>query len=187
MYNIPCVIFAGGKSSRMLEDKSELAFGGFDTLLEYQYRRLESLFSEVYVSTKKEKLPFTCNIIRDSSDVFAPTIGFVSLFHTLPNERIFVISVDTPFVDAALIAKVIQDDGSSVDATIVKTAKGIHPLCGIYHRSLLEPFTKMLHEDNHKLGMLLKASTCKYVTCSDEKKLMNLNYPSEYKEALTLL
>jgi len=34
------IIFAGGKSSRMGRDKALLPFGGYDTLTEYQYRRL---------------------------------------------------------------------------------------------------------------------------------------------------
>lgn len=168
----------------MGEDKSMLPFGGFDTLLEYQYRRLTALFSEVYISTKKVNLPFTCKIIEDKSEVFAPTAGFVSLFESVKSEAFFVISVDSPFIDDSLIAQIIAQDSDDVDATIVKTDEGLHPLCGIYHRSLQPSFKRMLQEDNHKLGLLLKASTCNYITCNNSHKMMNLNYKSEYLEAL---
>jgi molybdopterin-guanine dinucleotide biosynthesis protein A len=44
-----CVIFAGGKSSRMGEDKSLLPFGTFSSLAEYQYNRLSNIFDIVYI------------------------------------------------------------------------------------------------------------------------------------------
>ncbi len=59
MFDIPCVVFAGGKSSRMGEDKSLLPFGGFSTFEQFQYNRLCNLFTQVYVSTKSaEKFNF---------------------------------------------------------------------------------------------------------------------------------
>jgi len=52
------IIFAGGKSSRMGRDKALLPFGGYDTLTEYQYRRLSKIFNRVYISTKNDKFNF---------------------------------------------------------------------------------------------------------------------------------
>ena len=45
----------------------------------------------------------------------------------------------------------------------------------------------MIDTDNHKLGFLLKNSNTKFVPFEDEKAFLNLNNPSEYKEALTLI
>jgi len=57
--DIPCVIFAGGKSSRMGEDKSLLPFSSFKTLTEFQLSRLSKIFKNVYISTKeKNKFEF---------------------------------------------------------------------------------------------------------------------------------
>ena len=50
--NIPCVILAGGKSSRMGEDKSLLPFPPYKTLTHYQYQRLNKIFKNVYISSK---------------------------------------------------------------------------------------------------------------------------------------
>ena len=99
-FNLTCVIFAGGKSSRMGQDKSLLPFGGFGSLAEYQYRRLSELFEKVYLSAKEAKFDFEADIIEDSpsQNVFAPTAGFDALFRRLEEERVFVLSVDTPFV-----------------------------------------------------------------------------------------
>ena len=143
-FDIPCVIFAGGKSSRMGQDKALLPFGSCNSLAEYQYRRLSELFSHVYISTKEDKFDFAADIIEDlpSQKVFAPTAGFEAMFKKLKDERLFVMSVDTPFVGEREIRKLLESDHEELDAVIAKTASGTHPMCGIYHRSLLPSFER---------------------------------------------
>ena len=139
MFDLPCILFAGGKSSRMGEDKSLLPFGGFSTLAQFQYERLKPLFQNVYISTKTaDKFDFKADFILDPLEVdYAPTAGFVSAFRTLESERIMVLSVDTPFVDERIFQTLLNFDNPQLDAVIAKTAEGSHPMCGIYHRSLL--------------------------------------------------
>ncbi len=184
-FDIPCVIFAGGKSSRMGQDKSLLPFGGFSSLAEYQYHRLSKLFSDVYISAKENKFDFEAQIIEDaqSDNVFAPTAGFEAMFKALKDERVFVLSVDTPFVGEDEIRELLKNDRKELDAVIAKTASGSHPMCGIYHRSLLPSFERMLQEENHRLGQLLKNSKTKFVDFNDETPFTNLNNPHEYEAA----
>ncbi len=187
MFNIPCIIFAGGKSSRMGEDKSLLPFGGYQTLTEYQHQRLKKIFKNVYISCKeKSKFNFDANFIEDiqTDNIFAPTVGFVSIFKELEDESFFILSVDTPFVELDEIRELLNADNKSLDATIARTDFGMHPLCGVYHRSLEIFFMLMLNENNHKLGMLLKSSNTEELYFKNEKSFKNLNYFSEYKEAL---
>ena len=189
LFNIPCVIFAGGKSSRMGTDKSLLPFGKYNSLAEYQYQRLSKLFTKVYISTKESKFDFKATLIKDHTkeNIFAPTAGFEAVFKTLSESRIFVLSVDTPFVGVKEIEKLISSDASNLDAVIAKTALGTHPMCGLYHRSLLPEFTKMRTTNNHRLGMLLKKSRTKFIAFEDENAFANLNYPHEFQEALQKL
>lgn len=189
-FQLPCIIFAGGKSSRMGSDKSLLPFGGCDSLAQYQFERLRPFFDRVYISAKESnKFEFTADIIPDivETGIFAPTAGFVSVFEHLSDERVFVLSVDTPFVDEAVIEKLLDADSEELDAVIAETASGSHPMCGIYHRSLLREFKTMLAEDNHRLGMLLKKRKVRLVTFDDEATFANLNHPHEYEAALSRL
>ncbi len=190
MFDIPCVIFAGGKSSRMGEDKSLLPFGGFNTLTEFQLFRLHKIFKNVYISCKdKSKFNFQADFIEDikTSSTYAPTAGFVAIFEHLTCDRFFVLSVDTPFVGKNEIEQLIKADILDYDATIAKTASGIQPMCGMYHRSISEKFNQMFKEENHKLGYLLKNSKTIFVDFEDEKSFLNLNHPHEYQEALAHL
>ncbi|MDD5159910.1 MAG: molybdenum cofactor guanylyltransferase MobA [Sulfuricurvum sp.] len=185
MFSLPCIIFAGGKSSRMGEDKSLLPFGGFSSLSEFQYERLMPLFQSVHISTKSaDKFDFNANFILDPAEVdYAPTAGFVSALRMLDEDRIMVLSVDTPFIDERVFQTLIDADSGELDAVIAKTQTGSHPLCGIYHRSLLKEFERMLAEGDHRLGKLLSNAKTLYVEFSDEEPFANLNHPHEYKDA----
>jgi len=189
IHSLPCVIFAGGKSSRMGEDKALLPFASFPTLTEYQYSRVSKLFKNVYISCKKSnKFSFDANFIEDKDlDLYAPTAGFTTVFKHLKEEKFFALSVDAPFIDEDVISKLIQEDKEEFDATIAKTQKGIQPLCGIYHRSLEPKFIKMIQENNHKLGFLLKKSHTYYCYFNNTKAFLNMNHPKDYQKALSLI
>lgn len=191
MIDTPCVIFAGGKSSRMGEDKSLLPFGDSPTLTQYQLLKLQKLFTHVYISCKdSSKFSFDANFIEDigSNSIFAPTTGFVSIFKYLKDEeRIFVISVDSPLISELEINTIFKSDKTTADATVAKTKEGIQPMCGIYHKSLEKEFKKMFIHNTHKLGYLLKKSNTTYVTFENSQSFLNLNNPKEYQEALLLI
>ncbi len=185
-----CVIFAGGKSSRMGEDKALLPFGGYSSLAQYQYERMKKVFLHVSISTKSvDKFSFTCKSIEDpkDTDTFAPTAGLVASFDALQVKKIFVLSVDSPFIDENIIKTLIKADNDSLDAVIAKTKQGIHPMCGIYHSSLHVKLQEMLQNDNHRLRELLTKSKTEYVCFEDETLFANLNHPHEYQEALARL
>ena len=188
---MPCVIFAGGKSSRMGEDKALLPFSSFKTLTEFQYSRLSKIFKTVYISCKdKNKFDFDAAFIEDvkTNKVFAPTAGFVAVFKALQSDAFFALSVDAPFVSETIIQELIESDSRiNADASIATSVHGMEPMCGIYHRSLEAAFNTMLDEDNHKLGLLLKSSKTNFVHFDDKQAFLNLNHPHEYQEALTLV
>lgn len=190
IFDLPCIIFAGGKSSRMGRNKALLPFGGFPTLAEYQYARLAPHFTSTLLSVKSaadfpEGMPL---IIDDPvAEDFAPTAGFLSAFRTLKVERIFVLSVDTPFVDETVVAALLDADRPGIDAVVARTGHGVHPLCGIYHRRLLPHFETMSASGEHTLGKLLRSCNVAYVDFGEEVLFANLNHPHEYAEALETL
>lgn len=190
MIQTPCIIFAGGKSSRMGEDKALLPFGSEPTLLEYQYKRLKQIFQNVYISCKNSALYcFDADFIEDEKEyeVYAPSIGFVSIFNRLHVNEIFVLSVDTPFVSESEICVLFKHKNDGYDAVIAAEEGVIHPLCGIYSRTLYPAFEKMVQNNTHKLSKLLHGSNTLFVKFHDNSNFLNLNHPSEYQEALLRL
>ena len=180
--NSTAVIFAGGKSSRMGEDKSLLPFGKFESMSEYQYHKLSQIFADVYISCKNNKFDFDAPLILDSYSQSSPLVGLISIFETLDVEEVFILSVDAPFVDIDIIKKLVHSP-NHYDATIAKTPNGTQPLCGIYRRSILSKAKELLAQDNHKLNFLLKSTNTMFVEFKSDEQFMNLNHPHEYKKA----
>ena len=182
-YKMPAVLFAGGQSSRMGQDKALLPFAGYKTLSEYQYSRLSKIFEKVYISSKEDKFDFQADILFDTYTESSPMVGLASVFETLETDAVFVLSVDAPFVNKEIIETLMQHR-EGADAVIARTPGGKQPLCGIYTSAIL-PFTKEnIQNDHHKIGNLLQKVRTKYVDFEEEKFFMNLNHPHEYEAAL---
>lgn len=184
MYDIPAVIFAGGKSSRMGMDKALLPFGGYNTLSEFQYKKLKRLFNSVYLSSKENKFDFKCDLILDTYQVSSPLVGLLSIFETLHCDRVLVLSVDAPLVDEQVFNTLIDAYDEEHDAVIAKSPKGLQPLCGIYNHSIMDLLQKAYENDEHKLTKLLHASNMKTIPFDDEVLFTNLNYRKEYEKLL---
>ncbi|NOZ89904.1 MAG: molybdenum cofactor guanylyltransferase MobA [Epsilonproteobacteria bacterium] len=178
------VIFAGGKSSRMGQDKALLPFSGYSTLSEYQYRRLSKIFDRVYISAKSDKFDFEVNIIKDCYSDSSPLVGIVSIFETLDIDEVFILSVDAPFVDNKVISTLYDKALSKSDVIVAKSPNGLEPLCGIYRRDILEKAKRFLKENNHRLQALLKEVDTQGVDFEQKEIFANLNYPVEYQKAL---
>jgi len=179
------VIFAGGKSSRMGEDKSLLPFSSSPTLTEYQVERFKPYFKKIYVSCKsKDKFNFDANFIEDfTHHESSPFIGLISVFERLEDEFIFVLSVDTPFFRYEDFLKLYEhiDDA---DVIVANTKRSYQPLCAIYKRSIL-PHLKELHDKKlYKFIHLYDMIKVKYIDFEDEKSFDNLNYKQDYQKAL---
>ena len=185
-FNIPAVLFAGGQSSRMGQDKALLPFAGYETLSEYQYSRLSKLFEKVYLSSKEDKFDFQTEIIFDKYPESSPMVGLASVFETLEEDAVFILSVDTPFVNKEIIERLIkQSEGT--DAAIARTPGGKQPLCGIYTRAILPFVQENIQNNRHKIGNVLQKVRTKYVDFEEEKFFMNLNHPHEYAAAVQSL
>jgi len=182
------VILAGGKSSRMKEDKTLLSFGNFSSLTEFQYQRLKPLFNRVYITSKAKKFHFQAPLLLDRDERFSPLVALASIWENIEIDEVFVLSVDTPFVSLSVIEKLYHlASKSKADAIVSSSSRGLEPLCAIYRRSSYIAIKELLEEDSHKLHRLLDRLDIKEVFFKDEKLFMNLNYPSDYQDALKYL
>ena len=183
MYDIPCVIFAGGKSKRMKRDKALLPFGSHNTLTEFQLDKFKPYFKNVYVSAKhSSKFNFDADFIEDLEEFneSAPMIGLLSVFEQLGVDDIFVLSVDTPFFDIEHFEKLYKYIGNYT--IIAKSSNKIHPLCAVYNREILQHLKIALQEKNYKLQEVFNKINIKFVEFDDEKIFTNLNYPKDYEK-----
>jgi molybdenum cofactor guanylyltransferase len=187
MIDIPCVILSGGKSSRMGEDKALLPFGECSTLTQYQYNKLSKIFDNVYISSKIDKFKFLEDknkIIFDIAKISSPMIALKSIFKKLNNDKIFIITVDTPLLLESTITELINDS-NNYDITIAKSIDKTHNLCGIFTRNTYTKISQYIDQDMHKINFLVKSSNTNYKLFDDKNQFININTPSEYIQAKT--
>jgi len=182
---IPCVILCGGKSSRMGEDKALLPFSKHNSLVQYQYLRLKPHFKSVHLSSKTNKFDFPCDIIYDKEEVSSPMVALKTILNALEDDKVFIMTVDTPFVSLETMDK-LYASSKNFDITVAQTLR-THNLCGVFSKSILSKVVEMVDDDFHKIGALLKRVNTSYVKFDDENEFLNLNTQEEYKLAMELI
>jgi len=142
-------ILSGGKSSRMGVNKSLLEIDGI-TLIERTYEMMNSIFDKVIISTNESHLYDFINTekVKDIYKDFGPLCGIYSSLMNAKTEKIFVISVDMPFILPQLIRYLIS---YPTDEPIVlpSSQNRIHYLCGLYDKKLI-PLLENILDANHQ-------------------------------------
>jgi len=187
-FEITCVILCGGKSSRMGEDKSLLPFSTSSSLTLYQYNRLKPYFKNIYISSKIDKFDFMDKnmlILDENKDIYSPIIALNTIFNKLPNQKIFIMTVDTPLVSIKSIEKLIEES-ENFDICVAQTEK-IHNLCGVFSTNISSSINNMLQNDIHKVGYLLKNNNTQIIQFPQNDEFLNLNNKDEYFKALNII
>ncbi len=188
MIKMPCVILSGGKSSRMKQDKSLMKFAKYNSIIEYQYNKLQDIFLDVYISSKNNKFdsffPID-NLILDKSDTYSPMIALESIFNFF-NSKVFIITVDTPLISKETI-RVIINNSKNYKITIAQSGDKTHNLCGVFDTSLLKEVNECLKKDIHKIGYLNKVVQSNIINFENKNEFININTKEDYHKAKGLL
>ena len=181
---IAAVIFAGGKSSRMGQDKALLPFGSFKSMTAHQYHTLQSYFDQVYISSKDAKFDLDAPLLLDRYREHSPMVALASALEQTEEEALFVLSVDMPHIDGTVIKPLLaayHTENPSAEIIIAKSPHGLEPLCALYHRSILPKVQHLLSRGEHRMHTLLEQAEISVVSFSDEAAFVNLNTPQEYR------
>jgi molybdopterin-guanine dinucleotide biosynthesis protein A len=184
MLNLPCIIVAGGRSSRMGSDKALLPFGSFATLTQFQLDRHKNNFSSLHVSCKtKDKFDFNANFIEDTKefDEYSPLIALYSILKEF-DTPVCILSVDTPFVTLGVYEKLFTCK-EDFDVIIANSPFGSHQLCAIYSPTILPILKKQIEKNNHKIRDMLSLVKTRLIDFEDDTIFTNLNKPEDYNKA----
>ena len=173
----------------MGEDKSLLPFSTSNTLIEYQYKRLKPYFKDIYISSKIDKFDFLQNkqslILDENKEIFSPILALETIFSKFSNQKIFIITVDTPFVSIETINELINKS-NKVDICIAQTEK-THNLCGVFSSNLNIFIKDMIKNDIHKIFYLIKNNNHKIINFDNHEQFININSKSEYLKSLEII
>lgn len=131
------VVLAGGKSTRFGEQKSLYEFDG-RKMYEHVRDRLEAsgLCDEIIVSTNKMLEPHIDGrtIVDDEEyEDHGPLGGLYAVRKAFPEDRLLVVSCDTPFVAAEWL-EALHERAAAEPERIIISAEGdkLHPTIGIF-------------------------------------------------------
>lgn len=188
--NIPCVVLAGGKSSRFIINgvqinKALAPFESYPSLLEYQYTRLLKLFKQVIISAKKSHELNTPYLLEKESGLFSPLVGIHNAFLTLQTPYIFFIPIDTPLVSFESIKALCQIQNFSV--VYAKSPTKEHYLISLWHQNTLNAISYALKTHNYRLSDLVKNTSSVAIHFDKEEEFLNLNTLKDYELAVQIL
>jgi len=140
------IILSGGKSSRMVENKSFLKIGDI-TIIERVRDLMQSIFDEVILITN-DPADYKFLNIPIFEDLFkhkGPLAGIHSGLTHASSENNFIISCDLPFITPEMI-KYLVDYKTEKLITVVKADGYIQQLAGKYSKDCVYEVEKFLNE-----------------------------------------
>ncbi|GAA7946118.1 molybdenum cofactor guanylyltransferase MobA [Helicobacter pylori] len=188
--DIPCVLLAGGKSSRFITNniqinKALMPFESYFSLLEHQYMRLLKLFKKVIISAKKSYELNAPYLLERESDLFSPLFGIYNAFLTLQTPYIFFIPIDTPLVSFESIKALCGIKNFSV--IYAKSPTKEHYLISLWHQNTLNALSYALKTQNYRLSDLVKNTSSIAMHFNKEEEFLSLNTLKDYELAVQIL
>ncbi len=184
------VILAGGQASRMEGvPKQSLRWHGY-TFLEHLIFCLDC-FDECVCSVQQD---FEQECIlpcwNDEISGQGPLAALATVLNHAATPLVFVTACDTPLLTRELIAKIYQEMQQESDYCIVKTSDGkIHPLCGIYRKSMESVIRTNLQQGNRKIMRCLEQAKGTIIQLDDRLSqcLLNVNTPEIYQTMQSII
>jgi molybdenum cofactor guanylyltransferase len=168
MEEITGFVLAGGKSSRMGEDKSMMIWKG-KRLIEYAIETLRPICSNVIISSNTDQYQFTgCEVWPDELPVQASMIGIWSCLKRSQTELNIFLSCDMPLVPASLFEYLLSNSGTYDVIVPTDSMNQIEPLCGIYRHNLIQSFERAINEKDYSLHKFIKNSNHRLLSISSD-------------------
>lgn len=178
------IFLAGGKSSRMGRDKGfvdfrcrPMAAWGLDLLRQFTPDLL-------IVANRPEYQEFGPPVFPDEYHDLGPLAGIVTGLRHSPADLNIVLSCDMPMVSPILIRWML--DSYADEPVLVCTWDGrLQPLAGLYHKSALPDFERLIDRRQFKLSVALEVVGAavldpeNHLPGFDQDWFRNFNSPAE--------
>ncbi|MDY8138156.1 molybdenum cofactor guanylyltransferase [Aquimarina sp. 2201CG5-10] len=180
--NITGIILAGGKSSRMGQEKGLKLHNGIP-FIQHIIKAIESVTKNILIITNRldyNQFGYPCysDIIPNKGPVGGIYTG-LSNTHTTHN---IVLSCDVPFVTSSVLENLVLKHNTQYDVVQYEET----PLVALYHQSTIKQFLKSIEEDKLSLKKTLSSLKVKNIPIKESivPLIKNINTPQQYNEAI---
>lgn len=179
------LVLAGGRSSRMGQDKALLNYRGRPQV-DVCFDLLSSLCARVLVSIRKDQDARRHPVIHDRYEYPGPLNGILSAFATHPDHAWLVVACDLPFLDEATLRELLRRRDPARPATAFRSHhhEGLpEPLCAIYEPAMAARLRDFAgHGITCPRKALIRSDTL-LLDLPDPLALENANRPEEFAAA----
>jgi len=178
------LVLAGGRSSRMREDKAALTYLRRPQL-ELAFELLAPFVSRAWVSVREDQRedPLRAGFpqIVDGPDVEGPIAGIIAAQAAYPQAAWFVIACDLPMLDSTTLSELIAGRDASRLATAFRSAgDGLpEPLCAIYEPASREAILRFVAGGVSCPRKFLMRHDVALLAPASPQALANANTPEE--------
>jgi molybdenum cofactor guanylyltransferase len=187
---VTAFVLAGGKSSRMGQDKAFLQLGGC-TLLARAMELARAAAGGVYIVGSSEKFAAFGPVIADVYPERGPLGGIHAALSQTDTDPNLMIAVDLPFLNPSFLKYLISRARESQAVVVVPKVSGsLQPLCAIYRRSFAEIAERSLRAGRNKIDSLFSEIQTRVIEQEElqqngfaEEMFRNLNTLEDWNEA----
>jgi molybdopterin-guanine dinucleotide biosynthesis protein A len=160
------IILAGGKSSRLGQNKALQTIGG-KSLIQWIIDSLAALSTEIIIATARgEPIPcFSTVRTRTVADIYpekGPLGGIYSGLMASSSTLAIVAGCDTPFLSAGLLDHMVRAS-PKFDIVVPRLEGKLEPLCAVYSKSCLAPIQSLLEQDERRIYDFYGMVKVKYI------------------------
>jgi molybdopterin-guanine dinucleotide biosynthesis protein A len=160
------IILAGGKSSRLGQNKALQTIGG-KSLIQWVVDRLSTLSTEIVIATARgEAIPCSSIVrIKTVADTYhgkGPLAGIYSGLIASSSSRAIVVGCDSPFLSVNLLEYMIQTS-ATFDVVVPRMKEKVEPLCAVYSKNCVAPIRELLKQNELKIIELFPMVRVRYI------------------------
>ena len=190
--DLTLIVAAGGKSTRMGQDKRFLPLDGEPLLARTLRKGRAAGFHSIVLAAEgaQEELTtlaaeYGAMLVTDEIPAQGPAAAIAAGLSAAETEWSLVLSGDMPFYDFELVRTLLPyADGDT--QVVLPTLSGYwQPLAALYQRDAGAVFATAIARGDRKLGIILRELTvCEVPLTVDAGMLFNVNTPAAYRLAL---
>lgn len=156
-FPIAAYVLAGGRSSRMGQDKATLLLGG-KSLIERWVRKLGGITSQVFILGRRPDLAGFASPVADLHEHCGPLGGMEAALAHSGHDWILVVPIDVPFLPLALLRSWIRSVLRQASArAALFTVDGVaQPTLCLLHREIAPFLVEAVCQSRFKLYPVLE-------------------------------
>ncbi len=196
MSEISAVILAGGKGSRLGQDKAFLVLDG-EPLIARTVARLAQLSDDIIVVTNQpapyRALGLTARLVPDERPGVGALMGLYSGLKAATCAYAVAVACDMPFLNLALLRH-MHSLAEGYDVVVPRLGRYQEPLHAVYSKRCLPNIERQLHQGRRRIVSFFSEVRVRHIEEAalerydpQLRSFLNVNTPEDWKRVQRLL